>query len=121
MKRPPPAPKKSLEVKKKITKEPVEAEREAPTRRPADPREKRTGKMDEFVQTDLPKGVADSGQVAPVSTALYSHLLLLIIDNSVEQGFSTSGSRPHLGSPSDFRGVARLSTNLLKNDGIFKY
>ena len=37
------------------------------------------------------------------------------------QGFSTSGSRPHLGSPSDFRGVARLSTNLLKNDGIFKY
>ena len=38
----------------------------------------------------------------------------------VDQGFSTSGSRPHLGSPSDFRGVARLSTNLLKNDGIFK-
>ena len=37
------------------------------------------------------------------------------------QGFSTSGSRPHLGSPSDVRGVARLSTNLLKNDGIFKY
>ena len=35
--------------------------------------------------------------------------------------FLTSGSRPHLGSPSDFRGVARLSTNLLKNDGIFKY
>ena len=34
---------------------------------------------------------------------------------SVEQCFST------LGSPSDFRGVARLSTNLLKNDGIFKY
>ena len=30
--------------------------------------------------------------------------------------FSTSGSRPHLGSPSDFRGVARLSTNFLKND-----
>ena len=39
----------------------------------------------------------------------------------LEQGFSTSGSRPHLGSPSDFRGVARLSTNFLKNDGIFKY
>ena len=39
----------------------------------------------------------------------------------LDQGFSTSGSRPHLGSPSDFRGVARLSTNLLKNDGIFKY
>ena len=39
----------------------------------------------------------------------------------IEQGFSTSGSRPHLGSPSDFRGVARLSTNLLKNDDIFKY
>ena len=32
------------------------------------------------------------------------------------QGFSTSGSRPHLGAPSDFRGVARLSTNFLKND-----
>ena len=32
------------------------------------------------------------------------------------QCFSTSGSRPHLGSPSDFRGVARLSTNFLKND-----
>ena len=40
---------------------------------------------------------------------------------NLEQGFSTSGSRPHLGSPIDFRGVARLSTNLLKNDGIFKY
>ena len=39
----------------------------------------------------------------------------------VHQCFSTSGSRPHLGSPSDFRGVARLSTNFLKNDGIFKY
>ena len=39
----------------------------------------------------------------------------------LHQGFSTSGSRPHLGSPSDFRGVARLSTNFLKNDGIFKY
>ena len=39
----------------------------------------------------------------------------------IDQGFSTSGSRPHLGSPSDFRGVARLSTNFLKNDGIFKY
>ena len=37
----------------------------------------------------------------------------------LEQGFSTSGSR--LGSPSDFRVVARLSTNFLKNDGIFKY
>ena len=35
---------------------------------------------------------------------------------SLGQGFSTSGSRPHLGSPSDFRGVARLSTNFLKND-----
>ena len=34
----------------------------------------------------------------------------------LEQGFSTSGSRPHLGSPSDFRGVARLSPNFLKND-----
>ena len=32
------------------------------------------------------------------------------------QCFSTSGSRPHLGSPSDFRGVARLSANFLKND-----
>ena len=33
-------------------------------------------------------------------------------------------SRPvflNLGSPSDFRGVAQLSTNFLKNDGIFKY
>ena len=39
----------------------------------------------------------------------------------LDQCFSTSGSRPHLGSPSDFRGVARLSTNFLKNDGIFKY
>ena len=32
----------------------------------------------------------------------------------LEQGFSTLGSRPHLGSPSDFRGVARLSTNLFE-------
>ena len=30
---------------------------------------------------------------------------------NLEQCFSTSGSRPHLGSPSDFRGVAQLSTN----------
>ena len=41
--------------------------------------------------------------------------------DQLKQGFSTSGSRPHLGSPSEFRGVARLSTNLLKNDSIFKY
>ena len=34
----------------------------------------------------------------------------------LERCFSTSGSRPHLGSPSDFRGIARLSTNFLKND-----
>ena len=27
------------------------------------------------------------------------------------QGFSTSGSRPHLGSPSDFRGVARSTVH----------
>ena len=43
------------------------------------------------------------------------------VSYNLGQGFSTSGSRPHLGSPSDFRGVARLSTNFLKNDGIFKY
>ena len=36
--------------------------------------------------------------------------------NQLNQCFSTSGSRPHLGSPSDFRGVVRLSTNFLKND-----
>ena len=34
----------------------------------------------------------------------------------LRQGFSTSGSRPQLGSPSDVRGVTRLSTNFLKND-----
>ena len=39
----------------------------------------------------------------------------LFVCDHLYQGFSTSGS------PSDFRGVARLSTNLLKNDGIFKY
>ena len=33
----------------------------------------------------------------------------------LDQCFSTSGSRPHLGSASDFHGVARLSTNFLKN------
>ena len=43
------------------------------------------------------------------------------VHHLLDQGFSTSGSRPHLGSPSDFRGVARLSANFLKNDGIFKY
>ena len=34
----------------------------------------------------------------------------------LKQCFSTSGWRPHLGSPSDFRVVAHLSTNFLKND-----
>ena len=37
--------------------------------KPADKREKRTGKLNEFVQTDLGKGVADSGQEVPVSYA----------------------------------------------------
>ena len=46
---------------------------------------------------------------------------VLVSRDHLTQGFSTSGSRPHLGSPSDFRGVAELSTNFLKNDGIFKY
>ena len=56
----------------------------------------------------------------------YFNIVLLLIsfqtyfqvmstDNHVGQCFSTSGSRPHLGSPSDFRGVARLPTNFLKN------
>ena len=38
------------------------------------------------------------------------------IEITLLQCLSTSGWRPHLGSPSDFRGVARLSTNFLKND-----
>ena len=41
--------------------------------------------------------------------------IMLICYNYIGQCFSTSGLRPHLGSPSDFRGVARLS-NCLKND-----
>ena len=44
----------------------------------------------------------------PPLNDLYSH--------DLSQCFLTSGSRPHLGSPSDFHGVARQSTNLLKND-----
>ena len=49
--------------------------------------------------------------------SVYS-LIVAVPPNKValEQCFSTSGSQPHLGSPSDFRGVARLSTNFLKND-----
>lgn len=37
---------------------------------PKDARERRTGKMDEFAQTNLDKGVADSGQEAPADYAM---------------------------------------------------
>ena len=38
-----------------------------PQPKPVDKREKRKGNLNEFAQTDLAKGVADSGQEAPVS------------------------------------------------------
>lgn len=67
------APKKPVEADVKVPKlaVPEPANNKAtttkkPTTKPGHYREKRSGQMNEFVQTDIAKGVTDSGQEAPV-------------------------------------------------------